>query len=171
MAVDVQSKATTWKIDPMHSTAEFAVKHMMFTTVKGRLAIDGGDIIFDDQNPANSSVESTLQVHTINTGVDQRDAHLKSPDFFHADEHPTITFKSTKVEKKGENHLHVHGDLTIHGVTKPVVLDTTFNGQGTNPYGQTVGGFTAETQINRKDFGLTYNAALETGGVLVSDHV
>ncbi len=116
-------------------------------------------------------METTLQVHTISTGVDQRDTHLKSPDFFNIDEHPTITFKSTKVEKKGEGRLHVHGNLTIHGVTKPVVLDTTTNGQGTNPYGQTVAGFTAETEINRKDFGLTYNAALETGGVLVSDNV
>jgi len=128
MAVNTPSQVTTWKIDPMHSSAEFAVKHMMFTTVRGRLAIDGG-------------------------------------------EHPTITFKSTKVEHKGGDRLHVHGDLTIHGVTKSVILDTTTNGQGTNPYGQTVAGFTAETQINRKDFGLTYNAALETGGVLVSDNV
>ena len=171
MAINAPSQVTTWKIDPMHSSAEFAVKHMMVTTVRGRLAIDGGEIVFDEINHANSSVQTTLQVHTINTGTDQRDTHLKSPDFFNADEHPTSTFKSTKVEHKGEDRMQVHDDLTIHGVTKSVILDTTANGQSTNPYGQTVAGFTAWTQINRKDFGLTYNAALETSGVLVSDNV
>ena len=134
MAINTPSQVTTWKINPMHSSAEFAVKHMMFTTVRGRLAIDSGEIVFDETNHANSSVQTTPQVHTINTGTDQRDTHLKSPDFFNADEHPTITFKSTRVEHKGGDRLHVQGDLTIHGVTKSVILDTTANGQGTNPW-------------------------------------
>lgn len=162
---------TTYQIDPKHSSIEFAVKHLMFTTVKGRFASVTGSITVDESNHANSSVEATIDVSSIDTREEQRDQHLKSPDFFHADEHPSITFKSTRVEHRGNDRLHITGDLTIHGTTRSVVLDTTSNGKAKSPWGQEVISFSAETQINRKDFGLVWNVALETGGVLVGENV
>ncbi|MGH2530779.1 MAG: YceI family protein [Thermomicrobiales bacterium] len=162
---------TVYAIDPAHSLVEFSVKHMMFTTVKGRFADVSGRIAADEQNPANSSVEVTIDAASVDTRQEQRDAHLRSADFFDTETYPTITFRSTRVEPTGSDELKVYGDLTIHGVTREVALDTTFNGRGVNPWGAQVVGYSAATQINRKDFGLTYNAALETGGVLVGDTV
>ena len=164
-------KTTIWQIDPAHTVVEFAVKHMMFATVKGRLGSVHGTIVDDAADPSRSSVEVEIDAASIDTREEKRDAHLRSPDFLDVQNYPTITFKSSRVERTGQDRLRVIGDLTIHGTTREVVLDTTINGRGTNPFGLEVAGFTAETTINRRDFGLTWNMALETGGVLVGDTV
>jgi polyisoprenoid-binding protein YceI len=165
------TQATTWKVDPAHSLVEFSTKHMMFTTVKGRFTSVRGTIVDDPADPTRSSVEAEIDVASIDTREEQRDNHLRSADFFHAEQHPLLTFKSTRVEPVGENHFKVIGDLTIRGASREVTLDTTFNGRGTNPFGAEVAGYTAETTINRKDFGLNWNVALEAGGFLVSDTI
>lgn len=162
---------TAWQIDASHSTVEFAVKHMMFTTVKGHFTGVSGTIRFDPGDPSASAVEATVDATTIDTREANRDTHLRSPDFFNVERYPTLTFRSTHVESKGKNRFLVTGDLTIAGNTRPVALETTFEGQGTNPWGKTVAGFTAETTISRQEFGLTWNVALEAGGVLVGDAI
>jgi polyisoprenoid-binding protein YceI len=164
------TNATVWTIDPSHSVLEFSVKHMMFATVKGRFTEVAGTITLDNENVANSSVDVTIGAASIDTRDEKRDEHLRSADFFDVETFPNLTFKSTSVEAKGDN-LKVTGDLTIHGVTKQVVLDSELNGQGANPWGQQVISYSASTKINRKDYGLNWNAALESGGVLVSDEV
>lgn len=162
---------TTWKIDPAHTLIEFSTKHMMFTTVKGRFAGVEGTITLDEANPGQSSAQAVIDATTVDTRAEQRDVHLKSADFFDVEKYPTITFKSSKVEVEGNESAKVTGDLTIKDATRPVTLDVTLNGYGKNPYGQEVAGFTAETTINRKDFGLNWNVALEAGGMLVSDTI
>ena len=162
---------TIWQIDPAHTLVEFAVKHMMFATVKGRFGGVRGTIVEDAADPSRSSVEVEIEAASIDTRDEKRDAHLRSPDFLDVESYPTITFKSSRVEHAGRDRLRVVGDLTIHGTTREVVLDTTINGRGTTPFGQEVAGFTAETTINRRDFGLNWNVALEAGGVLVGDTV
>ncbi len=161
---------TIWQIDPAHTLVELSVKHMMFTTVKGRFTGVRGTIVDVADDPTKSSVEAEIDAATVNTGEPQRDAHLRSPDFLDVEKYPTITFKSTRIEGTRER-FKVVGDLTIRGTTREVVLDTTFNGTGKNPYGKTVAGFSAATEINRKDFGLTWNVALEAGGWLVGDGI
>jgi polyisoprenoid-binding protein YceI len=162
--------ASEWKIDAAHSLVQFAVKHMMFTTVRGRFTdVQGRIHCVDEADPSSASVEATIAAASIDTSDAQRDTHLRSPDFLDAEQYPTITFKSTRVEQTGEDQLRIRGDLTIRDVTREVALETTYNGRGTNPWGQEVTGFTAETRLNRKDFGLTWNAALESGGLLVGD--
>jgi polyisoprenoid-binding protein YceI len=160
-----------WEIDQAHSLVEFAVKHMMVTTVKGRFTKFTGTLELDEAKPENSRVDVTIDVASIFTGDENRDNHLRSPDFFDVAQYPVATFKSTKVEKIGEDRYRVTGDLTLHGVTREVALEVDFEGQGTNPYGKRVAGFSVKGAINRKDFGLNWNVALETGGVLVSDKV
>lgn len=171
--VSTQKQAATsvWTIDPAHSNVEFAVKHMMFTTVKGRFGGVDGKIELNENDLADSFVNVTIDVNSVDTRDEKRNAHLRSADFFDTEQFPEITFKSTKVESAGDDEFKVTGDLTIHGVTKPVVLDVEQTGRGKNPWGQEVIGFEATTKINRKDFGLNWNAALESGGVLVSDDV
>jgi polyisoprenoid-binding protein YceI len=164
-------KPTIWQIDPAHTLVEFAVKHMMFTTVKGRFGGVHGTIVDDAADPSRSSVEVEIDAASIDTREEKRDAHLRSPDFLDVESYPTITFKSSRVEHAGQDRLRVIGDLTIHGNTREVVLDTTINGRGTNPFGLEVAGFSGETTINRRDFGLNWNMALEAGGVLVGDTV
>jgi len=164
-------KPTIWQIDPAHTLVEFAVKHMMFTTVKGRFGGVHGTIVDDAADPSRSSVEVEIDAASIDTREEKRDAHLRSPDFLDVESYPTITFKSSRAEHAGPDRLRVVGDLTIHGTTREVVLDTTINGRGTNPFGLEVAGFTGETTINRRDFGLNWNMALEAGGVLVGDTV
>ena len=163
--------ATTWTIDPIHSVLEFSVKHMMFTTAKGRFAEFSGAIEFDEQHVERSSVEVTIETGSITTTIDARDAHLRSADFFDVEQYPTATFRSTRIEPKEQDRFAVHGDLTIKGVTREVVLDAVFQGSGTVPGGSDVVGFAATTAFDRRDFGLTWNAALENGGVLVSNEV
>lgn len=160
-----------WNIDNSHSGVNFSVRHMMVTTVRGSFQNFSGTIDFDPKNPAAGSVEVTIDANSINTGANDRDNHLRSADFFDVANHPSITFKSTKVEVKGDNAGKIYGDLTIHGVTRQVVLETEFLGENTNPWGAKVIGFNGTTKINREDFGLTWNVALETGGVLVGKEI
>ena len=162
----------TWKIDPAHTVAEFKVKHMMIANVKGTIKGITGDLTEHTTDASLSSIEATLDVSTLNTGEPQRDGHLKSPDFLELEKYPTITFKSSQVERKGEEEYAVTGDLTIHGVTRPVTLSV----EGPtppqkDPWGNVRIGLEATTKIDRKDFGLTWNTALETGGILVGDTV
>ena len=163
---------TTWKIDPAHSAAEFKVRHMMISNVKGSFSGLSGTLIENPADPAQSTVEASVDVASISTGDAQRDGHLKSADFFEVEKYPTMTFKSTKVEKKGEDEYKVTGDLTLHGVTKPVTFAVEGpSTPGKDPWGNTRIGLSATTKINRKDFGLNWNAALETGGILVGEDV
>ena len=162
----------TWKIDPAHTAAEFKVKHMMIANVKGTIKGITGDLTEHTTDASLSFLEATLDVSTLNTGEPQRDGHLKSPDFLELEKYPTITFKSTQVERKGEDEYAVTGDLTIHGVTRPVTLSV----EGPtppqkDPWGNVRIGLEATTKIDRKDFGLIWNTALETGGILVGDTV
>ncbi|MGD8321912.1 MAG: YceI family protein [Gemmatimonadota bacterium] len=166
--------ATTWKLDPAHTQVEFAVKHMMFTTVRGRFGDVEGSVRLDLDNPQASSVEVEIGAASIDTGVEDRDAHLRSGDFLNVEEHPHLTFMSTRVEgapSEAGDTFKVVGDLTIRGTTREVVLDAEFEGTGADPWGGTRAGFTAKTKIDRRDFGLTWNQALETGGVLVGQEV
>lgn len=165
------STKTIWAIDAGHSLAEFGVKHMMVSTTKGRFADIAGAITLDEQDVTKSSVDVTIQAASLTTQDEKRDGHLKSPDFFDVATYPAITFKSTKVEARGSDKLQITGDLTIRGVTRPVTLDTEFNGRGTTPWGTEVIAYSAETSISRKDFNLNWNVALEAGGVLVGDKV
>jgi len=161
----------SWKIDPAHSEINFTVRHMMISNVRGRFEAFTGTVEFDQQNPANSSVDVQIEAASVNTREAQRDTHLRSADFFDAETHPYLTFKSKKVEVVDDSHGRITGDLTIHGVTKEVVLDTEFNGMSQSPWGFSSAGFSATTKINRNDWGLGWNMALETGGVLVSDEI
>jgi polyisoprenoid-binding protein YceI len=160
----------TLQIDKAHSEATFQVRHLL-TKVRGRFADFAGTIAFDEQAPAASSVSLTIQATSIDTNEPQRDQHLRSADFFEVETYPTLTFTSTSIAPKGGNDYAVVGDLTIHGVTKPVTLAVSYVGAAKDPWGNTKYGFEAETTINRKDFGLTWNAALEAGGFLVGDEV
>jgi polyisoprenoid-binding protein YceI len=163
---------TTWKIDPAHSGADFKVKHMMISHVKGSFSGLSGTLIENPADPTQSTVEATVDISTIATGDAQRDAHLKSADFFDAETYPQMTFKSAEVIKKGEGEYAVTGDLTLHGVTRPVTFAVEGpSAPGKDPWGNTRIGLSATTKINRKDFGLSWNAALETGGILVGEDV
>jgi polyisoprenoid-binding protein YceI len=164
------TQITTWNIDTAHSSIEFAVKHMVFATAKGRFAEFSGSVNFNEENITESSVDVEIQAGSATTNQAQRDAHLRSADFFDADNHPVATFKSTSITGTPDN-LKINGDLTIRGVTKPVVLDAEFLGKGVTPYGAPVAGFSAKAKINRTDFGLNYNSALETGGVLIGEDI
>jgi len=166
------STVTTWKIDPAHSVAEFKVKHMMIANVKGKFTGISGTLSLDEADPARSSVEATIPLGTVFTGDAQRDTHLKSPDFFDVEKHPQMMFRSTRIEVKNPGRLAVTGSLSIHGVSQSV----TFEVEGPtlpakDPWGNTRVGLEASTKINRKDFGLGWNTALETGGVLVGEDV
>jgi polyisoprenoid-binding protein YceI len=162
---------TTYKIDPSHAHADFSVKHMMISKVKGGFEKISGTFLYDSNDIARSSVNVKIEVESIYTGEAQRDAHLKSADFFDQKKYPQIEFRSTRFYKNGE-HIHVVGDLTIHGVTRPVELAVDeLTDEVKDPWGNRKRGVSATTKIKRKDFGLTWNAALETGGVLVGDDV
>ncbi len=162
---------TTWQLDPAHTLVEFAAKHMMITRVKGRLTDVEGTIQINDADPSASSAEAVIKAASIDTRTEQRDTHLKSADFLDVEKFPLIRFKSTKVELLGEDRYRITGDLTIRDVTKPVVLDVTHEGRSKDPWGGNRVGFSATTKIDRRDFGLVWNVALETGGVLVSNDI
>ncbi len=163
---------STWNIDPVHSNAQFKVKHMMISNVRGEFSAVTGSLKFDSADIARSQVEASIDAGTISTKDAQRDAHLKSADFFDVEKFPALTFKSTRVTKSGEGELKVAGDLTIHGVTRSVVFEVEGpSAPMKDPWGNTRVGLSATTRINRKDFGLTWNAALETGGILVGEEV
>jgi polyisoprenoid-binding protein YceI len=168
----VQPQVSTWNLDPVHSTAEFKVKHMMISNVKGQFSGIKGSLMHDEANPANSRVEAAIDATSINTRDPQRDAHLKSADFFDVEKFPALTFTSTRVTRNSDGETEVAGDLTIHGVTRTVVFTVEGPSEpAKDPWGNTRLGLAATTKINRKDFGLTWNAALETGGILVGDDV
>ncbi|MGO8796456.1 MAG: YceI family protein [Candidatus Sulfotelmatobacter sp.] len=162
----------TYKIDPAHSNAHFVVRHMMITNVRGSFSGVQGTVQYDPENPSTSSVDVTIDANTINTQEPDRDKHLKSADFLDAEKYPTLTFKSKSVTKDGDGELQVKGDLTLHGVSKEVVLKVEGpTPEGKDPWGNARIGASATTKIKRSDFGLTYNAALETGGILIGDEV
>lgn len=161
----------TWNIDSTHSGAEFSVRHMMVTTVKGIFENLSGTLNFDEANPANSSVNASIDVSTVNTRVADRDNHLRSADFFDVENYPTMQFVSKSVEVTGDNSGKVMGDLTIRGVTKPATFDVEFFGVIDSPFGDRRVGFNGTATINREDWGLTWNQALENGGLLVSKEV
>ena len=162
---------STWNIDPAHSAAEFKVKHMMISNVRGKFGGISGVLHRFEADHTKSTLEVSIDASTVNTQDAQRDGHLKGPDFFHVEKFPAMTFKSTHIEKKGDGFA-VTGDMMIHGVTKPVVLSVEeVSEPAKDPWGNTRIGLSATAKINRKDFGLTWNTALETGGVLVGDDV
>ena len=164
---------THWTLDPAHTQIEFSVKHMMFTTVRGLFSRFDGDVHLNENDPDESSVEVTIDASSIDTRVADRDNHLRSADFFDVETFPEITFRSTDVSGsvvEGEK-FQITGDLTIRDVTRQVVLHATFEGTGTDPWGGTRAGFTATGRIDRREFGLTWNQALETGGVLVGNEI
>ena len=167
-----QSATTTWKIDPVHSGAEFKVKHMMISNVKGHFSVIMGSLTLDPNDITRSRIEASADAASINTRDAQRDAHLKSPDFFDVERYPTLTFESTHITRKSEDELAVTGNLTIHGTTREVVFHVEGpTPPGKDPWGNTRLGVSATAKINRKDFGLNWNAALEAGGFLVGEEV
>jgi polyisoprenoid-binding protein YceI len=161
----------TWQIDPAHSHVQFSIRHMMISTVRGQFERFGGTVELDEQNPARSTVDVQIEAASINTREARRDGHLASPDFFDAAQYPYLTFKSTRVEQLDDSHARVFGDLTIRDVTKEVVLNVEYAGQAKSPWGTVSAGFSAQTKINRKDWGLSWNQTLETGGVLVGEEI
>jgi polyisoprenoid-binding protein YceI len=166
----VPQTTTTWAIDPAHSHVEFAVKHLMISTVKGRFGDVSGTVTASDDSFRDAALDIRIGVASIDTRQADRDTHLRSGDFFEVEKFPYMTFKSSRVEPKGDD-LKVTGQLTIRDVTKDVVLTVTPEGTGKDPWGGERAGFSATTRINRKDFGLTWNQALETGGFVVGDEV
>jgi polyisoprenoid-binding protein YceI len=161
-----------WVLDKAHSSIGFAVKHMMISTARGKFNDFTGSFNLNEQDLQHSYVEGTVNVASVDTGDANRDGHLKSPDFFDVEKYPTMTFRSTKVESKGGGRFHVTGDMTIKGVTRQVTFDGTEEGKGTNPFTKAQSwAFSAELTVNRKDFGLGWNVALETGGWLVGENV
>ncbi len=166
------ARASTWEVDPSHSSVEFQVRHLMVSTVKGTFEKVKGTIELDDKDITRSSVQVTVEMASVNTHEPRRDDHLRSADFFDAQKFPLATFVSTKVERAGKDRLKVTGDLTLHGVTKPLVLTVEGPSRALkDPFGRTVRGLTATGKLNRKDFGVSWNKALDTGGVMISDEV
>ncbi|MEP6618526.1 MAG: YceI family protein [bacterium] len=160
----------TWNLDASHSTVEFSAKHMMFTTVKGRFADVSGTVVAAGDTPEGATVEVLMKAASIDTRTEQRDAHLRSADFLDAENFPDITFKSTKVEG-AKSKFSLTGELTIRGTTRPVTLDAAYEGSGVDPWGNERIGFTASGKIDRREFGLVWNQALEAGGVLVGTDI
>jgi polyisoprenoid-binding protein YceI len=160
-----------WKFDTVHSSVSFSVRHMMISRVHGSFKTWSGALETDDANPANSGLQASIDVASIDTKEPQRDEHLRSADFFDAANHPNITFASTSVEKVNDEHYKVTGDLSIRGASKPVTLDVEYFGRQKDPWGGERAGFSAKTSIDRKDFGLVFNIPLDGGGFVVGDKV
>jgi polyisoprenoid-binding protein YceI len=171
---ETRTGTSTWQIDPNHSLVEFSAKHLMITTVKGRFTTVSGTIEVDEQNPDRSRVEAEIAAATLVTGAEQRDQHLRSPDFLDVEKFPTISFRSKRIQGTSKNpgdEFRVTGDLTIHGTTREVTLDAVYEGTGKDPWGGERVSFSATTKIDRREFGLTWNQALETGGLLVGNDI
>jgi polyisoprenoid-binding protein YceI len=167
----VAAHAEDWKIDGSHTNVGFSVSHI-FTSVQGRFDRFDGTIVFDPKAPESAVVRATVEAASINTNNAKRDKHLRSDDFFDVEKYPTLSFESTGgITEMKDNRGKLAGNLTIHGVTKPVVFDVTFRGQGKDPWGNVRAGFAARVDINRKDYGLNWNEVLETGGLLVGEEV
>ncbi len=174
MTTATETTISTWNIDASHSAIEFAAKHIMITTVKGRLADARGTVTIDEANPANSSATVEFDAKSVDTRSDQRDEHLRSADFLDVEHFPTIRFASRRITSASAQpgaEFTVVGDLTIRGVTKEVTLAATYEGRGRDPWGGERVSFSADAKIDRREFGLVWNAALETGGVLVSNDI
>ena len=172
LALNTQTWAATWKIDSAHSSAQFQVTHMMISKVNGSYSEVAGQVVLDGEDVSSATVEATIPASTIYTGAARRDTHLKSPDFFDVEKYPTLTFKSTKVTKAGDGSLKVAGQLTMHGVTKAVVLDVQPPSPAIKgPKGESHIGLAAATTLQRKDFGISWNKTLDSGGVMISEDV
>lgn len=167
----MSTPTSTWNIDPTHAEVAFAVRHLMLATVRGRFGAVSGTVKWNDAEPAKSAVDVAIEVNSIDTRQEMRDNHLRSPDFFDAANHPTIRFLSKRIEGELSGDFRVIGDLTIRGTTKEVALDVSLQGRGRDPWGNERAGFEAKGKINRSEFGLTWNQALETGGVAVGDEI
>jgi polyisoprenoid-binding protein YceI len=169
-----QAALTTWQLDPAHSSIEFSVKHMMMTTVRGRFKEFQGSLSADEEHPQGCCVDVEIQVASIDTGMPDRDAHLRSPDFFDAERYPVITFRSRAAEgefaREGDR-FRVKGELAIRDTTTEIVLDCVFQGRGKDPWGKERAGFSATAEIDRREWGLKWNQVIETGGVLVANKV
>jgi polyisoprenoid-binding protein YceI len=161
----------SWKVDNAHTQVQFSVRHMMISKVRGTFEKFGGTVNLDETHPANTTVEIQVETASVNTKDAQRDGHLRSADFFQSEQYPYMTFKSTGVKVLDNTHAILFGDLTIRDVTRPAVLDVEYCGQAKSPWGMTSMGFNGHTTINRRDWNLVWNVALETGGVLVSEDV
>ena len=161
----------SWQIDTAHSQIQFTVRHLMISKVRGSFEKFSGTVALDESAPANTTVDVQIETGSVNTREPQRDGHLRSPDFFNSEAFPLMTFKSKRVDVVDGHHAKLIGDLTIRDVTREVALDVEYLGQARSPWGTTSAGFTATTKINRKDWNLTWNQALETGGVLVGEEV
>lgn len=159
-----------WQLDPVHTSVEFVARHLMVSKVRGRFTGVTGTIHVAE-DPAESWVEVEIDTSTVATGDEKRDEHLRSPDFFDVERYPKITFRSTKLEGESPGRFLVHGDLTVHGVSRPVSLEAEYHGWTQSPFGDQRAGFSATTEVNREDFGLTWNVAIESGGVLVGKKV
>ena len=172
LSLPVMASASTWNIDPDHSNIGFKVRHLMVSNVRGSFEKNSGVVDINDKDITKSKVQVSIDTASVNTNVKKRDEHLRSADFFDVSKYPTMTFVSKKVAKAGKDKLKVTGDLTLHGVTKEVVLDVEGpSKESKDPWGNIRSGATASTKIDRKDFGLVWNKALETGGVVVGDEV
>ena len=167
----VAQGTAVWSIDPAHSNVEFSVRHLMIATVKGRFADVEGTVTIDEQEPSRSIADVRIKAASIDTRAEQRDNHLRSADFFDTEKFPLITYRSRKVEQKGRDRFTVTGDLTMHGVTRAVVLTAVEEGRARDPWGNDRVAFSASAKVDRKEFGLQWNQALETGGVMVGDDI
>jgi|SRR5215203_5848537 len=170
-AATTQTGVTAWSIDPAHSHVEFAVKHLMISTVKGRFGIVHGTVSTDEADPSKAQVEVEIDADSIDTREGQRDTHLKSADFFDVEKFPKLSFRSTRIHDVDGADFKLTGDLTIHGLTRPVTLEVTSEGRGKDPWGGERAGFSAKGKIKRSEFGLTWNQVLETGGFVVGDDI
>jgi polyisoprenoid-binding protein YceI len=162
---------TTWTFDPAHTSVEFRARHMMISNVRGKFTNVTGTILEDESDPRNTYVEVDIDAASIDTRNEQRDQHLRSADFLDVEHYPIITYKTTNLDFEDEENVKVTGELTLHGVTRPITLEATINGRGPNPWGQYVAGISLKGKLNRKDWGLNWNVALETGGVLVGETI
>ena len=171
MTTAARTATSTWTIDKAHSAVEFAVKHLMISTVKGQFREFEGTLRLDEEAPERSSVDASIGVASIDTNVADRDAHLRSDDFFNAERYPTITFRSTRVERLDDSRFRLYGDLTIRDVTREVVLDGEYAGRINDPWGGERAAFDAETTISRKEFNVRWNQVIEAGGVAVGNSV
>lgn len=168
------TETRTWTLDPAHTQVEFSAKHMMFTTVRGVMTVESGTLVIDEENPDNSRVDVVIDARSVDTASGDRDTHLRSEDFLDVENHPKITFRSKRIEgahADAGDEFRVIGDLTIRGTKKEVTLDARFEGSGIDPWGGERAGFSAETKIDRREWGLKWNQALEAGGVLVGHEV
>lgn len=162
---------STWTVDPAHVEVGFAVRHLMISTVRGRFGKVGGTVLFDEAKPESSKIDIDVDIASIDTRQEQRDAHLRSPDFFDAENHPAMRFASTKIDGDVTGDFTITGNLTVRGTTRPITLEATAEGRGRDPWGNERMGFGAKGKFLRSDFGLTWNQALEAGGVTVGDEV